>query len=136
LDDHRHDVLLAVDDEIHAEPERQAHDADDVLDHLVGGGDVERVAAGRERAKIGGGQQAALVHGAHPFLDAELVELGNSGSIRVHWARSSMINPQRSRPRSTTGKPCSAAAVLNAARASESVASPRPRSPPPAPLTL
>jgi hypothetical protein len=31
------DVLLAVDDEIHAETEREAHHAHHVLDHLVRG---------------------------------------------------------------------------------------------------
>ena len=47
-----HDVFALVDDEVHAETERQPHDADDVLDHLVGGGEIERVAARRQRPEV------------------------------------------------------------------------------------
>jgi hypothetical protein len=76
--------LLLVDDEVHAEPERHAHDADDVLDHLVGGIQIERVLARRERAEVGRADEAALVNCADAFFHAQLVELGNTPSVPAH----------------------------------------------------
>ena len=55
--------------------------ADDVLDHLVGGLEVERVLAGGERAEVRCVQQPPVVDGADPLFDAELVELGNPQAI-------------------------------------------------------
>jgi hypothetical protein len=84
LDDHRNDVLPVVDDEVHAEPERHAHDADDVLDHLVGGIEIEGVLPRRERAKIRRIDETAIVDRANAFLDGELVELGNAPKVAAH----------------------------------------------------
>ena len=109
LDDHRHDVLLVVDDEVQAEPERQAHDADDVLDHLVGGVEIERVLAGGERAEIRRVDEPALVHEPDALFDAQLVELGNSHAVAAHAAPCARAVPQPSRARpsekSITRKP-------------------------------
>ena len=84
FDDHRHDVLLIVDDQVHAEPERHAHDADDVLDHLVGGVEIERMLARGEGAEIRSIDEPALVHGPHALFDAQLVELGYAPSVATH----------------------------------------------------
>ena len=84
LDDHRHDVVLVVDDEVHAEPERHAHHADDVLDHLVGGVEIEGVLPGSESAEIRRVDEPALVHGTDALFDAQLVELGYAPAITAH----------------------------------------------------
>ena len=81
FDRQRHDVILAVHQEIQAQPSRQAHHADDVLDHLVGGIDIEhRLAAGQGLVVVLG-EQAALAHHADTVFHRHLVETGNSRTI-------------------------------------------------------
>ncbi len=143
LDDHRHDVLLVVDHQVHAETERQAHHADHVLDHLVGGVELERVLARRERAEVGAVDQSALVHGANALLDAQFVEIGNPQPIAhahrsptLASANSFTVRPRSAKPSSITRNPFSRTDALKASSAPASSAHARPRSPPPAPLTL
>ena len=136
--------MLVVDEQVQAETERQAHHADDVLDHLVGGVEIERVLAGRERAEVGAVDQAALVDGANALLDAELVEIRNARPIAPLTAPRRSVGQLvrlsgRARPDrdSITRNPRSRHRRLRTPRAPRNRAhTPRPRSPPPAPLTL
>ncbi len=94
--------MAPVDEEVHSEPERHAHHADDVLDHTVGGGKIQRMPAGRQGAEIAVVQYPAIMHGAHALVDAELVKLGNPQPIICHSACSSTTNPCSSTVSGTT----------------------------------
>ncbi len=140
LDHHGDNVLLVVDEQVHAETERQTHDADDVLDHLVGGFEIERMPPCREGAEIGCVDEAAFVDRTHALFHAQLVEIRNTRSVAAHGvvsrARCSTFRPVSARETLITRKPRSVTDRTNAASAPESIAHAKPRSPPPAPLTL
>ena len=79
----RHHVILAVDQEVDAEADRHAHDADNVLDHGVGVAQVEDGLTVDESLVVLRRQQTAVAHRAHALLHRQLVERGECGG--AHW---------------------------------------------------
>ena len=86
----RYDDVAAVDQEIQPDSERQAQDADHVLDHLVGRVTLQRVRAALKRQEVFLGERRALAQGVNARADAQLEEVGNPrprferGDVTVH----------------------------------------------------
>src|SRR5439155_8353665 len=128
LDAHRHQEVAPVDLEVEPDAERQAVDADHVLDHVVGGLFVEET--GGELRGAGVVEAQLLDEQLAPLLHRELVETGEAG--RAGHGISSR------RPgagaRSVSGvSPARARSARSAQVASAPTVKATPRSPPPAP---
>src|SRR5882757_7235388 len=97
-----------------------------MIDHLVGGVEIERVAPARQRPEIGRVDEAALVNRTHALFDTQLVELWNSGFVAGHGVasgtRCSTFRPFSARETLITRKPRLVTDCTNAASASESIA--------------
>ena len=92
-------IVLAVDQEVEADAERQRVDADRVLDHPIGGLGVE--AAAVERPHVLLRQVRAQAQLAPALVDGEAVETRDARAVGVRHARwcLSELRPSRPRPR-------------------------------------
>ena len=90
LDDHRYEVVPAVDREVETEAHRHREDADDVLGQPVGLHRGENVRSGAERLVVALGQDAPVAQFAEAFLDAQLVEPRDAGACH---AAASILTP-------------------------------------------
>ena len=78
LDAQGHHVVAPVDEEVQADAERQAEDADHVLDHLVRDLALQRMLAGTQRLQVVVRDQPAFVQRGQPILHRHLEEAGNA----------------------------------------------------------